>query len=48
MSSEGPIMGEGGMGRPGMAEKYQNSTTHHGGRRRFRRLDLGASGGGLP
>ena len=29
-------------------EKHQNPTTHRGGRRRVHRLDLGASGGGLP
>ena len=34
------------MGRPGMAEKQQNPATHRGGRRRVRRPDLGASGGG--
>ena len=38
---------EGGMGRPGMAEKQQNPETHSGGRRRrVRRPDLGASGSG--
>ena len=36
------------MGRPGMAEKHQNPTTHRGGRRRVRRPDPGASGGGWP
>ena len=34
------------MGRPRMAEKYENLVTHRGGRRRVRRPDLGASGGG--
>ena len=37
MSSEGPKMGKEGMGRPGMAEKWQNPAIHHGGRRRVRR-----------
>ena len=32
------------MGLPGMAEKYQNLTTHIGGRRRIPRPDPGASG----
>ena len=36
------------MGRPGIAEKWENLVTHLGGRRRVRRPDLGASSGGLP
>ena len=48
MSLEGPKMGEGGMGRPGMAEKQQNPATHRGDRPRVRRPDLGASSGGSP
>ena len=51
MSSEGPKMvggRGGGMGRPGMAEKWENPVTHRGGSRCVRRLDLGASGGGSP
>ena len=36
------------MGRPGMARKSENPVTHHGGRRRIRRPDPGASGGGWP
>ena len=31
-----------------MAGKYENPVTHRGGRRRFRRPDLGAFGGGWP
>ena len=47
ISSESPKMGgERGMGLPGMAGKHQNPATHHGGRRRVRRPDLGESGGG--
>ena len=46
MSSEGPKMGEGGMGQFGMAEKRRKSVTHHGDRRRVHRPDPGASGGG--
>ena len=34
------------MGSPEVAEKWENLLTHRGGRRRVRRPDLGASGGG--
>ena len=36
------------MGRPEVVEKWENPVTHCGGRRRVRRPDLGASGGGSP
>ena len=36
------------MDRPEMAKKYENPMTHRGGRRRVRRPDPGASGGGWP
>ena len=48
MSSEGPKMGGGRYGRPEMAGKWRNPTTHPGGCHRVRRLDPGASGGGWP
>ena len=48
MSSDGPKMEEGGMGRLGMAGKEQNPLTQGGGRRRVCRLDPGASGGCWP
>ena len=47
MSLEGLKMREGGMGRPGMAEKLRNSATQGGGRCSVRRPDLGASDYGL-
>ena len=34
------------MGRPGMAEKYENQMTNRGGRRRVRRPDPGNFTGG--
>ena len=46
MSSEGPKMRGGGMGRPGMAEKWRIPATHRGGGGRVHRHDMGASGGG--
>ena len=36
------------MGRPEVAGKWKNPVTQHVGRRRVRRPDLGASGGGSP
>ena len=48
MSSEGPKMGEGGMGRPRVAGKQQNPVTHRGDRRRVRQPDPGASDGDWP
>ena len=48
MSLEGPKMGEGGMGRSGMAEKRRKPATQGGGHCRIRRPDAGASGGGWP
>ena len=36
------------MGGTGVAEKCRKTVTHGGGRRRLRRPDLGASGGGSP
>ena len=48
MSSEGPKMVGGDMGRPGMAGKHQNPTTQGGDCRLLRRPDPGGSGGGWP
>ena len=47
MSSKGPKMVGGGMGRPRMAGKHQNPATQGGRRRRLRWPDPGACGGGL-